>query len=331
MENPVDLLSSYASARVVVTGASGFIGARLCRSLHELGAEVVAVSRKERTAPHPEVPSAVRWEKVCFDDEEDVCRLVREAQPNMVFHGSGLAHGRQGLEYVLPSLRANMLSTVNLFMAAARHGNPAVVLMGSMEESDPKRIDAVPASPYAASKEACNSYAKLFASLYHVPVVNCRLFMTYGPGQHYVNKLIPYTIMSLANGQAPALGAGHREIDWIFVDDVVEGLLRSACMEEKNAQRVDLGSGRLVAIRWLVETIAKIMDSPVEIQFSTGQDRKGTERICKAESGSTMKQLGWAPATKLEDGLEKTVRWYCEHKDEFQAEWKLLHEKAKQS
>ena len=328
MGNAVDLLSAYASERVIVTGASGFIGARLCRRLHELGADVVAVSRNKRTIPHPEVPPSIRWSRLCFDDPEDIGRLIRETSPSVIFHGSGLAHGQQGLEFVLPSFGANVLSTVNLFTAVARAGNPTVVLMGSMEESDSKLVDAVPASPYAASKEACNSYAKLFANFYHVPVVNCRLFMTYGPGQYYVNKLIPYVIMSLANGQVPRLGAGRREIDWVFVDDVVDGLMRAACMEKKIAQRVDLGTGRLVSIRWLVETIVGIMNSPVEVQFGSGEGRKGRERICRADIEHTKRQLGWAPCTRLEDGLRKTVLWYCDHKNEFQSEWKLLHQKA---
>lgn len=325
MENRLDLSSSYAGRRTLVTGATGYIGARLCRKLDELGARVVAVSRNTPPRSHTDVPEGVEWRKADFEHPDALLRLMDDTEAELIFHCSGLAHGQQNLEHVLPTMYSNLVSTTNLLIAAAQHGSCPVVLAGSMEESTCPGDDKEPQSPYAASKEACDIYARLFRNLYDVPVINARIFMTYGPGLYKMDKLLPYTIMSLANGEAPRLGAGLRKIDWVYIDDVAEGLLRSAFAKGEHAKRVDIGSGKVVSIQNLVRKIARTMGSSVEIGFGSGDDRLGDQQELIADNHKTFEQLGWAPSMALERGLEKTVQWYCDRKEHFQHEWELLH------
>ena len=96
------------------------------------------------------------------------------------------------------------------------------MLAGSLEEPD--TADAVPTSPYAASKLGARARASV-QRLMGLQVTVLRVFIVYGPGQRDVGKLVPHTILSLLRGDPPRISSGVREIDWIYLDDVVEAFL----------------------------------------------------------------------------------------------------------
>ena len=132
-----------------------------------------------------------------------------------MFHLAGHVTGSQQLEHVIPALELNLISTVQILTAAAETGTTRVVLAGSMQEPEPGDASTVLNSPYAASKWASTGYARMFHSLYHVPVTIARPFMVYGPGQWNLTKLLPYVIVSFLKGEAPQVSSGTRELDWV--------------------------------------------------------------------------------------------------------------------
>ncbi len=87
---------------------------------------------------------------------------------------------------------------------------------------------SVPGSPYAAAKTAVASYGRMFHALYGLPIVHLRVFMVYGPGPQDITKLVPYVTGCLLRGEPPRLSSGTREIDWIYIDDVVEAFVAAA-------------------------------------------------------------------------------------------------------
>ena len=214
------MLPSAAGA-VLVTGAAGFIGARLVGALHERGAEVHGVSRAPQTGDH------VRWHAADLAEPEVTSRLVRDVRPQLVYHLASHVSGDRAVGAVIPTLHDNLLTTVSLLTAACGAGGPRVVLAGSMEECTGDGDD-VPGSPYAAAKTAGGAYGRMFHALYGLPVVNLRIFMVYGPGQRDGSKLIPYVTDCLLRGEHPRLSSGRREVDWVYVDDVVAALLAAA-------------------------------------------------------------------------------------------------------
>ena len=131
---------AYAGRRVLVTGASGFIGTRLTGALVAAGADVHAVARTAGPAPD------VRWWAADLADPEAAAHVVRAAAPEIVFHLAGHVSGDRSLAAVLPTVRGNLLSTVNLLAAGAGQDTPPrLVLAGSMEE--PGGDGAGPPSP----------------------------------------------------------------------------------------------------------------------------------------------------------------------------------------
>jgi len=93
----------------------------------------------------------------------------------------------------------------------------------------------------------------MFFALYQLPVVILRVFMVYGPGQGDLQKLVPYVITSLLKGETPRFTSGTREVDWIYVEDVVAAFLEAARAPGVEGATLDVGTGKLVTVRQVVE------------------------------------------------------------------------------
>ena len=295
-----------AGRRVLVTGASGFIGDHLCRKLAATGADVHGTSRGPRADS-----DSLAWHRVDLGESGAVDELIDAVRPEIVFHLASHVAGARDLELVALTFHANLASTVHLLSAVTRRGGlRRFVQVGSLEEPEPL---AAPSSPYAAAKMSASAYARMFHALYGTPVALARLFMVYGPAQNDLKKLIPYLILSLLEGRQPRLSSGTREVDWIYVDDVVDGLIQAATHEDRrgveDSMSVDLGSGRLVSIRDVVRQLYGLLAPGVEPPFGSLGDRP-MEQVRRARVDETEELLGWRPETSLEDGLRATVDWY---------------------
>ena len=290
-------------AKVLVTGASGFLGAELLNSLAAAGARVEAVSRQARVSTHP----GVRWWRTDLTQAAEVERLFKVTEPELVFHLASLVTGRRDLELVGPTFQANLATTVNLLVGATAHRCRRVVLAGSMEEPDVAAGES-PGSPYAVAKGAASLYARFFRALYATPVVSARIFMVYGPGQRDTQKVVPYSILSALRGEAARLSSGARPVDWIYVGDVVEGLLRLAAAPDLEGETLDLGSGELVTVREVVERIANALDAPPP-EIGALPDRP-LEPTRRARLERTAARTGWRPRVALDEGLHRTIVWY---------------------
>ena len=298
--------NQLANYRVLVTGASGFLGSHVCRALRESDADVHAVSRTS----HPDV-TASRWWQSDLTDAVAVRDLLKAVEPELIFHLAGSSNAARDLEFVLPTFRSDLLTTVNLLTVGTELGFRRMVLTGSLEEPRAGDPEISPSSPYAAAKWTSGAYARMFHRLYGAPIVIVRVFMTYGPGDRRPHKLVPYVIHSLLQGESPKLTSAQRQIDWIYIDDVVAGLLAAAHAPDVEGCTIDLGSGVLVPIRTVVQQLVTLVGASVEPLFGAIPERV-SEQVCVADTECALTKLGWKPATSLEDGLALTVRWHRE-------------------
>jgi nucleoside-diphosphate-sugar epimerase len=287
---------------VLVTGASGFIGSRLCDRLVTLGYEVHATSRSRHEA------TDVCWWQVDLSEVEATRDVVRSASPDVIVHLASLVFGAPDFELVWPTFTSNLVGTVSVLDAAVSAGGLRVLVAGTMMEPDHEGAAGTASSPYAVSKAASSSYARMFHLLYELPVTVLRLFMVYGPGQP-VRKLIPHVIVSLSREEAPSVSSGRWEIDWVYVDDVVDALVQAIRVDGIAGATLDVGSGQLVAMRAVVERLAEIVGCATSPQFGAMDDRPN-EVARAADVETTRKVLGWTAETSLDEGLARTVEWY---------------------
>lgn len=306
--------NSWAGRRVIVTGATGFIGRAVASKLVALGAIVHGTSRRAPDLSHdPSTPerSAVN---TCDLSSLDQCRsLVETLRPEFVIHLAGHPFAARDLSRVIPTFQNNLASTVNLLTCIAETTRAKVVLAGSLEVPDSiagsNNSAKIASSPYALSKWAAAAYAQLFHSLFQLPVAIARLFMVYGPGQHDPKKLIPSTITSLRAGRAPEISSGTRPVDWIYIDDVVDGILAITSTPGVEGRTIDIGTGVLTTVRGIVEMLAEIIPGGPAPIFGAVPTRTD-EQVRAAKVEETRSLIGWSSRVPLRAGLTNTVDWF---------------------
>jgi nucleoside-diphosphate-sugar epimerase len=294
----------------LVSGATGFIGSHLCRRLQSRGARVHGTGRRKPSG----LEAGIEYEPIDLAAPGAAAELMRAVRPDFVFHLASHVQGSPDFEHVLPTFRSNLQTTVNLLAAATEVGCERMIVTGSLVEPE-AATERVPSSPYAAAKWASSDYSRMFHALYDLPVVIARVFMVYGPAQQDETKLVPYTIRSLARGEAPEITSGRRQIDWVYVDDVVAGLITLALAPGLEGDTVDLGSGSLITTADLVEMICSLMKSAVRPRLGALADRP-LEPVRVARVADTTALTGWAPKVSLEQGLARTIGWYSDTVDQ---------------
>lgn len=297
-------MDKYKNKKVLITGASGFIGSSLSKGLLMLEAIVIGISRIEQKSDN-----GIIWFKGDLSDFHFVEDVIKKVQPDYVYHLASHVLGSREFKHVYSTFNDNVVSTLNLLSVLYKYPCKRIILAGSFEENSINYKNSIPNSPYAAAKIASSNYAKMFYTLYKMPICLTSIYMVYGPGQKDITKLIPYVILKTLNGETPKLSNGNRKIDWIYIDDVIEGLITMMHSPNIEGKTVALGSGKYVSIKKTVNQLTKMIDSSIVPKFGAIKERQ-LELKNKANIEKTLQKIGWKTSTKLKDGLEKTINHY---------------------
>lgn len=295
------------NARVLVTGATGFIGSVLAAKLLQMGADVYATSRNRVDSR-----SGINWRQGDLSDPAFVETIIQEIQPDYIYHLASHVLGAREFEVVESTFRSNFLSAFNLLLATHKVPCRRLILAGSFEEYNSHADTIIPSSPYTAAKMAASNYARMFHKLYGAPVCMAALYMVYGPGQIDLTKLLPYVILKTLKGESPEMTSGVRKIDWIYVDDVVSALLQMAEAPDIDGMTIDIGSGESITIEEVVKLAMELVDPAVHPKFGSVKDRP-MEQERNADVDETLRKIGWRPTTDIRTGLQKTIDYYAKH------------------
>jgi len=309
-------MNELTGRRVLVTGATGFIGSHLARRLVTQGAQV-SVFMRASSDPCllADVLDRVAVHEVDICDEGSVSATMAQICPEVVFHLAAIGMSEP---FVSPpvAVRVNVQGTLHLLEAAHQCGVRRFVHSGTAYEygdaaSDeaPNKEVLDPVNTYAASKAAARAFVRLYSRVYGLSTVNMRLFAVYGPGQPPKTLVSSAVCAALEDRDFP-MTPGEQERDFVFVGDVVESYLRAAITPGIEGVSIDLGTGRTCKIR---DVVTKLF----EMAGSRGKPLVGALAYRPSE---TMKQvadiraardlLGWQATTPLEDGLRQTIDWY---------------------
>lgn len=300
----------WAGKRVFVTGATGFIGQRAARRLVEAEARVyVGAAPDEEPERIAGLPGQA--ERLIFDlrDAGAVQAAVSRAAPQVVLHLAAVGVTDPGVDPGL-ALAVNAGGAVHLLEALREQDIQRVVLVGTCYEYGAREaIEGLdPFNAYAASKVAAWAFGRMYWRTHGLPVVTVRPFQVYGPGQPS-HTLIPAAIRTaLAGGDFP-MTPGEQERDFIYVDDVVEGILVAAEAPDVEGESLDLGTGQVHAIRQVVERIWAMTGAQGHVLAGALPYRPGVVMHLAADADRTARMTGWRAQMGLEEGLRRAVGW----------------------
>lgn len=317
--------------KILVTGADGFIGSHVVETLVKSGHEVRAFVLYNSF-------NSWGW----LDESEQSIRDSIDVFAGDIRdpHGVDKAVEKQDVVLNLAALIAipysyhspdtyidtNIKGTLNILQAARRHNVKRVVQTSTSEVYGTAQyipIDEVhplhPQSPYAATKVGADQLALSFYASFNVPVGILRPFNTYGPRQS-ARAVIPTIISQLANKSKVKLGSLSPTRDFSFVQDTANGFLAAAQSDAIVGQTINLGSGFEISIKETAETIAKLMNTKLELVDDEQRVRPENSEVERLHASIERAKalLSWQPELKglagFETGLKKTIEWFLNPK-----------------
>ena len=318
--------------KILVTGADGFIGSHVVETLVKSGHDVrafVLYNSFNSWGWLDESDKAIRDSIDIFAgdirDPHGVDKAVEKQE--VILNLAALIAIPYSYHSPDTYIDTNIKGTLNILQAARRHGVKRIVQTSTSEVYGTAQyipIDEAhplhPQSPYAATKVGADQLALSFHASFGVPVGILRPFNTYGPRQS-ARAVIPTIISQLANKSKVKLGSLSPTRDFSFVQDTANGFLAAAQSDAIVGQTINLGSGFEISIKETAETIAKLMNTKLELvddEQRVRPENSEVERLhASIEKAKTL--LGWQPELKglagFETGLKKTIEWFSNPKN----------------
>src|SRR5581483_11638894 len=307
-----------ADSRVLVTGASGFIGSHLTRALVGLGAEVHALTAAVSSV-YPtrllDIRDGIVLHEGNITDRSAMDAVASKVRPNVVFHLAAYTHVGKSWQRVDECVQTNVQGTVNLLQALEPTGYDRFIYTGTSEiygDIDvPFREDKQvnPVSPYSVSKYAAERFCRMFQQGLGWPIVMVRPFNAYGPAQS-PDRIVPETIVRALRKQELKLTKGLQTREFNYVADLVDGFIALATAPGIEGDVFNLGGGEEVTIRDIVTQILDLVGNPVEPQFGALAERPNEIHRMYCDSSKLRGRVDWEPKHSLRDGLQKTIDWY---------------------
>jgi len=331
------MMREWDKARVLVVGGAGFVGSNLVkRCLQEGVREIVIVDNLLSSEPEnvPQSDRVVFWQGSIADDA--ILAKIQD-QFDYVFHLATYHGNQSSIHDPLADHENNLLTTLKLFnwirdfqkvKKVVYSGAGCAVAEKTFDDARPTKEDDPISlemdSPYSISKIVGEYYAVYFYRQHGVSTVRARFQNVYGPGEVlgagrwrgtpatvWRNVTPTFIYKALKGLELPVENKGIASRDFIYVDDIVEGLMLCALRGDPG-EVYNLASGVETTIKELADLINQLTDNPSPVKYLPGRDwdRSGRRVGCIEKS---REQLGFQAETTLQDGLKKTVKWTKTH------------------
>lgn len=300
---PEEASVALRGARVLLTGATGFIGSHVAQRLLANGVQLAATRRQGLVETLRKLPAAFRkyeieWHQVDLRTFGAVSHMIASIRPDLVLH---LAAAGVTDPFLSPdaAIRANVYGTINLLRAIG--GRARVVVARTPGELDAMNV-------YAASKAAAWSFCQMYHRTEGWPLVGVMPFQTYGAWQTQ-KALVASTIRAALNGDDMPLTHGEQQRDWVYIDDVVDAFLRAAVAENVEGETLEVGNGQTASVREVVELIYSLVEGKGKPLIGVLPTRPGEMQYQVADVNRTEALIGWRAKVTLDEGLQETIRW----------------------
>lgn len=332
-------------SKILVTGAAGFIGMNTSRRLLARGDEVVGldivndyydVTLKQNRLKQLQDQPGFQFEQLALEDGDALRNLFKTQKFDSVIHLAAQAGVRYSLENPQAYVDSNLVGFVNILEACRHHdvGHLTYASSSSVYGANKNKPFSVtdrvdhPVSLYAASKKANELMAHTYSHLFNLPTTGLRFFTVYGPWGRPDMAMWIFTKAILEGSPINVFNHGKMRRDFTFIDDIVEGVIRvndriPAPNPDKDPMddattaapyRIyNIGNNQPVELMTMIETLEKHLGKSAIKNMMDIQPGDVPETF--ADIDALQKDVGFSPATTIDDGISKFVAWYRDYHD----------------
>ncbi|MDF2933832.1 MAG: NAD-dependent epimerase/dehydratase family protein [Chryseobacterium sp.] len=334
----------------LVTGGSGFIGSHLVEELLKHGHSVINIDNFDDFYDYKikikntlesvgkntdfkfsdkksDIENLIQHSKsdnytLYFQDirnKEDLKNIFTDHHIDFVIHLAALAGVRPSIERPLEYEEVNVRGTMNLWELCTEFNIKKFIcassssVYGNNEKIPFSETDNVdhPISPYAATKRSGEILGHVYHNLYHIDMIQLRFFTVYGPRQRPDLAIHKFTKLISEDKEIPFYGDGNTARDYTYIDDIIDGIVKSIAYLEKNSkvyEIINLGESEVIKLSEMLSVIEKNLDKIATkkmLPLQQGDVQKTNADITKARD-----LIGYKPITNFQNGTKKFVEWF---------------------
>lgn len=311
-----------------ITGGAGFIGSTLSEKLLQDGIKIVSIDNfcnfydpklKENNIADITENDNYKIYKGDIRDRKILERIFNENKFDCVIHLAAMAGVRPSIENPCLYQEVNCLGTQNILEEMKKHNIKKLIMASSSSvygncKKVPFKENMIvdfAISPYAATKKANEVMTYTYHKLYNMNVIMLRFFTVYGPKQRPDLAINKFTTLILNNEAIPMFGDGTTSRDYTYIDDIVDGIIKSINYVEKNEnvyEIINLGNSNPISIKEMITTIGQVLN--IEPTIKQLPMKPGDVDRTYADITKARKLLGYEPQTSFEEGIRRFIEWY---------------------
>ncbi|MEC7640692.1 MAG: GDP-mannose 4,6-dehydratase [Nitrospinota bacterium] len=311
--------------KILITGASGFIGSHLTRKWVAKKAEVYVLTKYLSQAENVRLLDI--WDKLKFLEGDirnlDSLAPMRKIKFDKVFHLAAYNHVGDSFLHISENLDTNGKGTANLLESC--EGFKRFVYISTSEvygkqDSVPFREDFIPnpISPYSVGKYAGELYCKMKHEVFGLPITILRPFNTFGPYQSE-KAVIPELIMNCLRGKDIVTTRGKQTREFNFVANIIDGMIAGSESKATIGKVTNLGSREEISIKDLAVCVHQLTKSKSKLKIGKLPYRPIEIWRMSADHTLAWERFKWKPKIAFQEGLKQTVQWYKKYLKQFRS------------
>lgn len=314
-----------------ITGVAGFIGSSLAERLLKEGNKVVGIDNfcdfynpkiKESNIRKISLDEKFKLYRSDIRDRQAVKRIFTENDIDVVIHLAAMAGVRPSIENPILYQEVNCVGTQNILEEMKLNNVTNLVMASSSSvygncKTVPFKEDMIvdfAISPYAATKKANEVMTHVYHKLFNFNVLMLRFFTVFGPKQRPDLAINKFTRLMLEDKEIPMFGDGTTSRDYTYIDDIVDGIMKSIKYVENNDnvyEILNLGNSTPVTLKEMINTISKVLGKNPKINQLPMQ--LGDVQRTYADISKAQKLIGYEPKISFEEGIQNFIMWYREN------------------
>lgn len=306
---------NFSFKKILVTGGAGFIGSHIVDRLIKEGHKVVVIDNLS-TGKKENLNKKANFYKIDIQNQK-ISQIFKKEKSEIVFHYAAQIDVRKSVKNPIENAKINILGSLNLLENCKRYKIKKFIFASTggaiYGETNviptPETYSEYPLSPYGIEKLTIDKYLNYYYRVFGLPFISLRLANVYGPRQNSKGEagVIAIFCDKMLSGKQPIInGDGKQTRDFIFVEDVVEANILA--LKKNKVGIFNICTGKETDINTIFRKLKKLTRSSCrEIH---GVAKHGEQKISCLDYSKVKKELGWQSRYSLEEGLEKTIKWF---------------------